>query len=113
MFTIEDCKAALADIQRRFPDNVNPLDAEGTACLYSTADPADDSHCIVGQLAAEQGWTVPPPDCTINADGAATWYDWPVTGDAAIYLSTVQICADNVSTQTCQANPIPWKDIEL
>ena len=85
--------ALLLDIVRRMPGNTNPR--KGRSCRYtSPTDP--DRHCLIGQLAAEQGWDLGMCP-TITGLGAATMarqLSWPVTSRGAGYLREVQALAD-------------------
>lgn len=86
------------------PDALNATTARGF-CVYT--DPDDPArHCLIGQLATEQGW--PLPNVNVNADGAAERGRWPVTAAGAALLADVQEQAD-AATKRCQ----PWSTLNL
>ena len=117
LLTPEDLLPLIQDIARRMPDAKNPVkmnDGTGMAayvCLYT--DPNDtERHCIVGQLASEQGWQMPPIGNTESAGHNAVVLNWPVNARAAGVLSSLQTVADGDafgSTVTTKA----WGDIDL
>lgn len=92
LMTADGVKAAVLAVIDAHPDRINPTNGDGQ-CLYT--DPDDpDCHCLIGQVAADQGWQVPGPECTRPAFGAAEEYGWPVTTEAADLLSAAQEYAD-------------------
>lgn len=87
------------------PEATNPMSGEG-ACLYT--DPADPSHhCIVGQVAASQRWSLPLNN-SLNAAHAAVLAGWPLTADARGWLWDVQDAADSATF-----DGLPWSSITL
>jgi len=98
---VEDLRELLLDIIDRHPDSRNPVSAGGF-CHYEL----DGEHCLIGKLAAEQGWEMPPTryDGTgvpgallgdvLSASSAAIQYGWPVTVYGARLLDLVQARAD-------------------
>lgn len=92
------------------PDAVNPLYRDGKSCVYTGTD--GKSHCIVGQLAADEGWDIPGPgEPGEYADDMTEW-EWPIDTDTADYLAAVQKIADGpVGLRV--ATPVPWGAIVL
>lgn len=102
----EDLRPLVLDIIERMPDNVNPVDSVGVRaiCLYNGPD---GSHCIAGQLGAEQGWNLEDADEYGGIDEACRILGWPVTDDGAQWLEILQQRADNLG------EPVPWREVEV
>ncbi len=106
LLDVDDLRPLLLDIIDRMPDAVNPLDTGEMVCLYT--DPNDhDRHCLIGQLAAEMGWSVPDAVEDGGATGVAREYGWPVTVEAAEFLGDAQSAADGLVL----GEPRSWADI--
>lgn len=108
-----DLKPLLDAIIADNPDTRNPYSTDLFSCLYT--DPDEPSrHCIIGQLASEQGWELPDvaDECTDSADVVARAKRWPVDDDARWKLSMVQMAADGVLDED-DPFPAPWGTIDL
>ena len=88
----DTAKFLLLWILESSPSNVNPTNQWG-GCLYTDEDDSD-RHCVVGQLAAELGWPVPPASYRPGVEGATKDY-WPdLPSDTAQVLWRAQAKAD-------------------
>lgn len=110
---VPELRDKLLDIVRRFPENVNPQ-APATAdssphCIY---DDGEGNHCLIGQLAFEQGWRVPGYYETMSADTVAVQYSWPVNKNGKDYLRRIQGIADH-GLDDMPDEPIRWSDERL
>lgn len=56
--TEEGVRGKLRHIVRRFGSSSNPVDALGRTLYTYPHNPS--RHCIVGRLAVEEGWDLPP-----------------------------------------------------
>ena len=85
----------LGDIIDRFPDSTNPTDG-GRHCVYTKAVGTEGppQHCLIGQLAAEQGWA-DPGFCSDRVTVVAKRLRWPITDDALDVLRAAQNRADD------------------
>ena len=88
------------------PTTVNPTKYD-KSCLYTGYDGV--SHCIVGQLGADEGWSIPGPGEQADYADAMTEWEWPISDDTADYLAAVQLIADGPVGE----DPIPWGEIVL
>jgi hypothetical protein len=89
------------------PDAVNPR-TNHNWCLYT--DPDDPKrHCIIGQLALNQGWTVPGPEIMGAASSVVYECGWPVSDDGGFYLDDIQMEIDNKG----QGPLGRWKKVKL
>jgi hypothetical protein len=104
-----DLRLLLRQTIATHPYNTNPTDSEGT-CVYT--DPNDPSrHCIIGQLAADQGWFLPEErlaDNEAKVAMVAKKLNWPVSDAGWGFLDRVQSKADSNRGPLSQ-----WKEIEL
>jgi len=92
-FGVPELRDLLLGIVDRMPDNRNPVGLYGS-CVF---DDGDGRHCIIGQLAYEQGWRSPGSNPFANewdASKAASYYGWPVTPVGGEMLDRVQAAAD-------------------
>ena len=104
LLTIPEVRELLCDIVRRMPDAVNPTNEYGS-CVY---DDGAGRHCLIGQLAHEQGWPMPTfggSDRESTADVVALTFQWPVEGSVADYLAEVQEAADVFCS--------PWDEVAI
>jgi len=107
-YTVERVRDLLLDIVDRMPDSVNPVNSSGV-CVYGTAD---GRHCIVGQLAYEQGWSLGGTDdneTDINGSvhDVADILGWPLTNPAIEALSRIQVIADGAGYDVAGC-PVTW-----
>lgn len=95
LLTADELAPMVARIIERMPDVCNPRDIPddmGSTCLYTSSD--GQSHCLVGQLAADNGWKVPGRSYREGAPSASRKYGWPINHGAEEYLRTLQLQAD-------------------
>jgi len=92
VLSFDDTRALLLDIIRRYPDNRNPLSDNGLICLYTNAA---GRHCLIGQLAYEQGWEMPSDTRQyLGAATQATDLRWPLSPEAVDLATYAQSVAD-------------------
>lgn len=103
--TADEARAAIAAVIAANPDKINPM-VHHVCRFTSTTDP--DWHCIVGQLAADLGWSVPGPKFDGGSVSATEVYGWPVSDEALEVLMEAQKQADHLTSLG-----EPWGEIDL
>jgi hypothetical protein len=91
----DDLRLLLRQVIDANPNSTNPT-IDGDTCIYT--DPNNlDRHCIIGQLATNQGWTLPHMGSIENRAEArviAKTYKWPVDNAGLNFLREIQEEAD-------------------
>jgi len=88
-------EVAITQAVKRHPGRHNPR-TQNRVRVTGYSDPVytspDDSnyHCIIGQVAADLGWSVPGSDVILPADEAAPLFGWPLDLETARWLTSVQ-----------------------
>lgn len=92
----------------KHPDWVNPT--FGPFCRYTSRD--GKGHCIIGQVALENGWRVPAFEEIGQAPAVAIEMSWPISSEAASFLGHVQAIADDLARPHEEGLAV-WGDIDI
>jgi len=96
---LDEFKTKIIAVMEADPNAVNPMNER--MCLYTSID--GKSHCVIGQLAANEGWHIPPFDWFGYASGCVIPFGWPVDEGVEEYMDEVQGYAD-----TLKDNGLTW-----
>lgn len=98
------------EICERRPDRSNPtvpIPGKGLGCMYQREDNPED-NCLIGTLAREEGWVLPPFDDFAAANIVAVRFGWPIDERTGRLLTVLQRKADAWDSDHI---PRPWGEV--
>ena len=116
VITLEKAKEMVRSAVERYPNRVNPTEGgrNPLSCLYTSRN--GKSHCIAGQVFADAGVAMPPPDAGSVIDLPDKYPDLRAsfTEDAWEYLYNAQCIFDGghvhgVEPPRVHVAPRKWK----